>query len=250
MGVLAADLKYSGFSAERDGIRTVFGNIAGVFYDADKAVEDIGKRWEIERGYHATFACDRRIHSALEALIALVAEENIPVANVDRIFVQTFSEAALLNDISPGNPSAAKLSIPHALASYLVLRDAGLASYREKTIRDKKVRDLAARILIREDPELTKRTPTEWPAQIIIRLRSGKELENKVFLPAGEFDTKPLGDDALTEKFRNLTLKSFPPQTVDRMIDLLWRVENVSDIGQLIHLTSGSQKAANCPEVG
>jgi len=247
MGILAADLKQSGFSAERDGIRTVFGSIAGVFYDADKAVEDIGTRWEIERGYHTTFACDRRIHTALEALIALVEEEHIPVENVDRIIVQTFREASRLNDTSPQNPSAAKQSIPHVLASYLVLRESGVASCHEKTLHDQSVKDLAARILLREDPELTKRTPTQWPARIIIKLRSGKDRKNTVFLPAGEFDTKPLADDALIEKFRTLTLKSFRPQTVEQMIDLLGHVEDVPDIGQFIHLTTDIQKPANCP---
>ena len=241
MGILAADLNQSGFSAERDGIRTVFGSIAGVFYDADKAVEDIGTRWEIERGYHTTFACDRRMHSALEALIVLVEAENIPVENVDRIMVQTFSEASRLNDISPQNPSAAKRSIPHVLASYLVLREPGLASCHEKTILDQSVKDLAARILLSEDPELTKRTPTQWPARIILRLRSGKDRKHTVFLPAGEFDTKPLADETLIEKFRTLTLKLFRPQTVDQMIDLLGHVEDLSDIGQFIHLTSDIQ---------
>ncbi len=48
MGVLAADLCRDGFSAERDGIRTVFGTIAGVSFGADKAVEGLGSVWKIE----------------------------------------------------------------------------------------------------------------------------------------------------------------------------------------------------------
>jgi 2-methylcitrate dehydratase PrpD len=248
MGILAADLKHSGFSAERDGIRTVFGSIAGVFYDADKAVADIGTKWEIERGYHTTWACDRRIHSALEALMTLVKEENIPVEKVDRIIVQTFNEASRLNDMSPQNPSAAKRSIPHVLASYLVLREPGLASCLEKTLHDQSVQDLAARIQLREDPELTGRTPTEWPARIIIKLRSGRDRKITVFLPAGEFDTKPLGDEALIEKFRSLALKSFRPQTIDQMIDLLGHVEDLPDIGQFIHLTSKIQTPVTVTE--
>ncbi len=48
MGVLASDLCRDGFSAERDGIRTVFGTIAGVSFDADKAVEGLGSVWKIE----------------------------------------------------------------------------------------------------------------------------------------------------------------------------------------------------------
>ena len=50
MGVLAADLCRDGFSAERDGIRTVFGTIAGVSFNADKTVEELGSVWKMEAG--------------------------------------------------------------------------------------------------------------------------------------------------------------------------------------------------------
>jgi 2-methylcitrate dehydratase PrpD len=238
MGVLAAELKSSGFSAERDGIGTVFGSIAGVFYDAEKAIERIGTRWEIERGYHTTCGCDRRIQSALEALIALVENGDISIEEVDGISVQTFSEAAKLNQISPANPLAAKLSIAHVLASYLVLKDPGLAAYDQTALSNKKVRDLAGRILVQEDPELTRLTPEKWPARVTIRLRKGQESHHAVFLPSGEFDTNPVEDEAITEKFRQLMPDSFTQQTVDQLVDLLWHIESVGDITQVSRLLS------------
>jgi 2-methylcitrate dehydratase PrpD len=57
----------------------------------------------------------------------------------------------MLSDISPQNPAAAKHSIPHVLASYLVFREPGLALCQEKTLRDQRVKDLEARILLSED---------------------------------------------------------------------------------------------------
>jgi 2-methylcitrate dehydratase PrpD len=59
MGVFAADLCRDGFSAERDGIRTVFGTIAGTSFDPDKATEKLGTTWKIlecnEIDIHPTF---------------------------------------------------------------------------------------------------------------------------------------------------------------------------------------------------
>jgi 2-methylcitrate dehydratase PrpD len=59
MGVLAADLCRDGFSAERDGLRTVFGTIAGVSFDADKAAEKLGTVWTMRaedgENLHSTF---------------------------------------------------------------------------------------------------------------------------------------------------------------------------------------------------
>ena len=238
MGVLAANLKNSGFSAERDGIGTVFGNIAGVFYDAEKATEDIGSRWEIERGYHTNSGCDRRIQSALDALIVMVEKGDISTEEVEGISVHTFGEAAQFSEVSPQNPLAAKVSIPHVLASYLVLKDPGLTAYHETALSDKKIRNLAGRILVTEDPELTRRTPTEWPARVTVRLCNGQEMHHCVLLPSGEFDTNPVEDDALTNKFQKFATESFTPQTVDQLVDLLWQIESVADIAKVTYLLS------------
>ncbi len=236
MGVLAATLKDCGFSAERDGISTVFGNIAGVFYDADKAIQDIGSRWEIEKGYHTLFGCDRRIQPALEALMGLVDQRELAVESVDWILVQTFSEASRINRISPENPWSAKLSIPHTLATYLVLAEPGLSADDETAFSDRNVQDLAKRIMVREDPELTLRTPSEWPARVTVKLRNGEELQNTVLLPSGEFDTEPLSDKDIIEKFRKLAPESITGQAVDQIVDLAWQIESVADIKQITRL--------------
>jgi len=74
MGVYAADLVRDGFTGERDGITTVFGDIAGVYFDVEKCLEGLGHRWEIGRGYHRIHACARDVQPALDALIGLTAE--------------------------------------------------------------------------------------------------------------------------------------------------------------------------------
>lgn len=130
------------------------------------------------------------------------------------------------------------LSIPHALASYLVLGEPGLSSYHEAALGDEKVRDLAGRVLVREDSELTRRTPTQWPARVTVRLRNGQELHNTVLLPSGEFDTNPFEDRTLAEKFRKLAPESFTNQSVNQMIDLLWQIETVPDMNPVIRLIS------------
>jgi 2-methylcitrate dehydratase PrpD len=241
MGILAATLKSNGFSAERDGIGTVFGSIAGVFYDAEKAIEDIGTRWEIERGYHTDFGCDRRIQPALDALIILMEKGDISAADVDKVTVQTFCEAAKFNQVSPKNPLAAKLSIPHVLASYLIIKKPGLAAFHESTLDDKKIRDLAERILVIEDPELTRRTPTQWPARLTVRLRNGQQRCHTVYLPSGEFDTNPVEDEALTEKLRQFMPDSCPVQAVDQLVDLLWKIETVADVTEVTRLLSAQR---------
>jgi len=234
MGVLAADLVGDGFTAERDGIGTVFGTIAGVFFDTERAIEQIGKSWQITRGFHTTYACDRRIHAILDALIDFSAEQDLAPESIDGIEVHTYASAATLNKSQPGHPSAAKLSIPHAVAAYLVLKDAGISAYSRAAVQDPAIRDLAGRVTVREDPDLTARTPDERPARVSVKLRSGKKRIRSVVLPSGEFDNAPLGDDQLSEKFRVLSTQTLPPGESADMLEKLWHVETAPNVAELI----------------
>lgn len=236
MGVLAADLVNDGFTGERDGISTIFGNIAGVFLDAEKVLESLGERWEIERGYFRVHACARCIHPALDALIAISKEHNILAEDIERLDVNTFSLAATLNDAAPQNPLAAHFSLPHALASYLVLRETGVANYSQKALQDDKIRALARRIAVSVDWGMTRRTPGQRPALISVILRDGRILEASAALASGEYDHGPLEDEELSEKFLNLASGPLSRQKVTDLLDILWRIDTVAGIAEISHL--------------
>ncbi len=236
MGVFSADLVRDGFTAERDGISTVFGSIAGEFFDVEKALGDIGRRWEITRGYHKLYACARCVHPALDSFIAITNEHDIAPEDVERIEVRTFSMAATMNNIAPENSLAAKFSIPHALASYMVLKDAGIAAYSDSAIMDPCIRTLAAKVVVRVSWELNACTPAERPAIVRVELRDGRALEGASRLPIGEFDAEPLSDDALSGKFMKLALGSLEPDNVEIMLDKLWHIDTVLDISEFITL--------------
>jgi len=236
MGVLAADLCRDGFSAERDGISTIFGNIAGVYFDVEKALERIGDRWEIGRGYHKPYACARPIHSALHCLIGLVVEEGITPEAVERIEVNTYAMAATMNDIAPENGLAARFSIPHALASYLILKDTGITGYSETAVRDPRIRNLAARVAVRNDRKMSGRTPLEWPARVKLELRDGRVLERRVSLPPGEFDMKPMTDEEISQKFLKLASLRVGIEKATVVLDKLWHIEKITDVRELTAL--------------
>ena len=241
VGVLAADLVRDGFTGERDGISTVFGSIAGVYFDVEKALEDIGQRWEIGRGYHKLYACSRCIHPALDGLISLMKEEDFAAEDVERIEVRTYVMAASMNNIAPENALAAKFSIPHALASYFVLKDAGPAAFSDSAIQDPRIRALAARVIVQDDLEIDARMPLERPAKVRLELRDGRVLQKSVKLPMGEFDTKALSDGELSEKFLKLASNSINPRRAPTLLDKLWHIEATPDIKEVIALGRGGE---------
>lgn len=236
MGVLAADLVNDGFTGERDGISTIFGNIAGVFLDVDKILEGLGERWEIERGYYRIHACARCIHPALDALISISKGHDILPEEIERLDVHTYSMAATLNDAAPQNPLAARFSIPHVLASYLVLRETGVANYSQTALKNDKIRALARRITVRGDRSMTSRTPSQRPALIRVVLRDGRILEASAALASGEYDHQPLEDEKLSEKFLYLASGPLGKQKATDLLDKLWHLDTAEDIAEISHL--------------
>jgi 2-methylcitrate dehydratase PrpD len=236
MGVLAADLVNDGFTGERDGISTIFGTIAGEFLDEEKILEGLGERWEIERGYFRVHACARCIHPALDALISISKEHNILPEEIERLDVNTSSLAATLNDAAPQNPLAARFSIPHALASYLILRETGMANYSQAALQNDKIRALARRITVRDDRGMTRRTPAQRPALIRVVLRDGRILDASAALASGEYDHHPLEDEELSEKFLVLVSGPLGKQKATDLLDKLWQFDTIEDISAISHL--------------
>ena len=232
-GVLAADLVGDGMTGERDGIATVFGTLAGVYFDPGKALEGLGARWEIARGYHKRFPCARCLHPALDALNDLLDGRDVPPEEVRRVEVETYGMAAAMSLRVPENGLAAKHSLPHAVAAYLVRKRADLEAFSDEAARDPSIRETATRVVVREDATLTARTPAERPARVAVFLKNGEVMRGSVSLPRGEFDADPLGDDELTEKFRILAAASLPEDRVSQALERLWRVDTLPDIREL-----------------
>ncbi len=235
-GVLAADLVGDGFTAERDGIATVFGTLAGVFFDPDKALEGLGHRWEILRGYHKRVPCARSLQPVLDALADALSGRDIPPEAIDRVEVAACALTAALSLTVPENGLAAKHSLPHAVAAYLVRKRLDLEGFSDDAARDPILREIAKRVLVRESPALMARTPQERPAEVVVLLKNGERLQGSVSLPRGEFDADPLSDDELTEKFRTLAAASLTEERVVQALALLWRVDTVSDIREIASL--------------
>lgn len=238
MGVLAADLVKDGFTGERDGISTVFGNIAGVFLDVDKILENLGTRWEIERGYHRLHACARGIHSSLDALRSILSAHTVSPAEIERIDVQTYSMAATMNAVAPENSMAAKFSIPHSVAAYLTLGETGAEISSEAAIRNDQIRTLAKRVVLTDSRALTARTPSERPAVVRLSLRDGRRLEASVTMPDGEFDHRPLSDDQISEKFLRLASVPLGEKRATALLKQLWQIDSIQDIKKISPLYS------------
>jgi 2-methylcitrate dehydratase PrpD len=203
-GGLAVELAEAGFTGLDDMLTETFGRISGAGLDAAIALDGLGTRFEVTRNYFKRFACCRYNHAAIEALEAVLAERPLAVERIARIRVETYAGAATMAAVDPVGSLGAKFSIPYALAARLVLGHCGAAAFREPHLGDARLRALARRVAVVEDPRLTATIPARRPARVTVSLDDGTVLTQQVDAASGDFD-RPYPVAALRAKFLELT---------------------------------------------
>jgi len=233
MGLLSVSLVESGFNGEHDGLTSVFGAIVSERFDTARVVAGLGDVWEITRNYFKLHSCCRYNHGALDALDQLDANGNLPLPErIHSVRVTSYGYAAELSNPAPRNTLAAKFSMPFAVATRIVNKSSGVASFTWDTVRDERILALAARVTVTEDPAMSARLPLERPARVEIMLDDGSMLAAEVGTNRGD-DADPYTRAELGTKFFDLCERIWHPATVTRIEALLHDLANEASLAPL-----------------
>jgi 2-methylcitrate dehydratase PrpD len=203
LGLLAAEFHELGFRGEDGGLATVFGDILGERFEPRALSEDLGKRYEIMRGYFKPYSACRYTHAAVDATLQLRELARAPLGAVTHIEVHTYDIAAKLTNPAPATPLAARFSLPYVVAATLVLGSAGPDAFRPEVLRDPTVLSLAQRVAVYEEPAFTALTPARRPARVVLTYADGSQERTTVFGSKGDPD-QPLTVTEMETKFAQL----------------------------------------------
>ena len=231
-GLLAAELVDCGFVGELDGLSSVFGSVVSDKLDRGVIVEGLGSDWQIARNYFKRHSCCRYNHGALDALDTLLAATPLHQDQIERIDVATYRYAAELDDPAPRNVLGAKFSVPFAVATRVVTGSSGLTSFTWERVRDERIRALARRVHVAEDPALTAMLPQYRPARVQVRLVDGRVLQASVDVNRGD-DQAPYSAAELEEKFFDLARRAWPLGVAREIHRYLHRLETLADLSAL-----------------
>ena len=222
MGVLAGDLISAGFTGDRNGVAQVFGHVVSDVFDEEAFASDLGTRWEVSRNYFKMHSCCRYNHAALDAL-AIMQERNGMLDHnaIENILVETYSLAVELDDPAPKNVLAGKFSIPFAMATALVNQSTGVDSFTMPNVTNPIILNLAKRVKIVEEPEMTACLPNERPARVTVSLKSGERLQAATDTNRGDWSA-PYPLTEIHDKYMSLTTR-------------LWREDDAAKIWKMIH---------------
>ncbi len=135
----------------------------------------------------------------------------------------------------PATRETADHSFPYCVAVALLHGHVTLQSFRTKRLRDPAVRDLMKKIRVVPQAEFVGRYPTTMPTRITVKTEAGKTYMSQIDVPVGH-PGNPMSDRDLEAKFRRLVAGRLNRPRIDRLIEFVWDLDRIKDIGTLMPL--------------
>ncbi len=230
-GVLAALLAQKGFSSTETILegRRGFTSVHSESYDLDQITEGLGERWELSKNGLKPYACGVVTHPLIDAMIALRGRVGVTPESVSRVEARVHPLVLELVDRRhPTTGLEGKFSFYHTMAVALVDGAAYPAQFTDARVQDPVISTLRDRITATPDTSLA-----EDQAEVTLILQNGQSYIKTISHAMGSPEN-PMTDEQLSEKFGVLASKSLPKHQVQRLQDLLWRLDHVTNMQDVV----------------
>lgn len=234
-GVLVALLAERGVSGSPtilDGPRG-FGAAMAKSPDWRAATDGLGSRWNIQATTQKNHAACGHVFAAVDGVIALRDAHRLTPDRVARISVGTYAKALeICGNREPRTPYDGRFSLVYCLAVALLTGRLRLEAFEPARLADPAVRELMRRIEVRLDAEAEAAFPKRRSAVVEVETGDGRRLRH--YAPTRKGDPEnPLTDVELAGKYRELVAPALGAKAAESLLDLLWRLEEVNDLGRL-----------------
>ena len=236
-GLLAAYLAQSGLTAPNNILEGKLGfcKSTSVEYNMPEIIYDLGSKFSIIDVYFKPYAACRHSHAPIDAIISIRSKENIEVDNIEKVNVLTYHSAVDGHaDPHPQSTVGAKMSTPFSVAVALKTGRAGPEEFTPSFFNNPEVINLAKRIAVQEDPELTRLYSDRRPAIVEIITKDGNKFQERVDFPKGEPEN-PLSDKELIKKFTDLASCCRSKEEIASILEIVENTEKkIGNIFQLL----------------
>jgi 2-methylcitrate dehydratase PrpD len=238
-GIISAELAERGFT----GIPSLLG-----LERYQGWVTDIGEHYIIEEGIAwKRYACCAWDHAAILGADQLMEEHGFEAEDVARVRVETFHETVRLGTELPSTTEEAQFNLAWPLAAYIVDGEIGPDQILEHAFEREDIRELAERIEVVETDELNHlyRLACEgdprgkYVSKVIVDLHDGRTVETGQVEGEINFPQETWDQESLERKFRWLTGHVLDEEQIDELVDMIRRLESVSDLRELTDLARG-----------
>ena len=184
------------------------------------------------------------LYSQTVVQAALEARDLVPNFNVDdvkEVKIRTLGRAIsiMANDEEKWNPKTretADHSMPYTTAVALTYGFVNQSHFDDEYINNQQLLELTSRVIVEESEEANRRVPEAMLCYIDIVTKSGETYSSEVPYHKGHYKN-PMTDMEVETKFKSLVKDYLSSGQTDQLLDRLWNLDTVDDIGDVIRLT-------------
>lgn len=245
-GVAAADLARFGITGPPTVIEGRFGFLQawlGDDSDVSALVDGLGERWELPGIFFKPYPCNHFTHAGIDAALALRAGGVRPQ---DIESIELGAPTSVLRTIAeppeakarPESGYHAAFSGPYTLAAAL-LGGGGLGlghdDFTDEAARDPRRLALAAKVHCVPDARCDEIFPDQLPAVVRVRLRDGREIEQRTDVNRGG-PQNPLSDEEIATKFEMNARRHVPGGLIEQISAAALALPDAAEVSGLTSL--------------
>jgi len=231
-GVLAVLLTREGFTCTQsilEGVHGFANAFAAGTHDLGCVTDRLGEDWQVMNNAPKPYASAILSHPLVDAMLALRQRPGVHAARVVRIDARVNPLAIRLESRpEPQSGLEGRLSFQHAMVVALVDGQCLPAQFTDARVADAQVAELRRRI----EP-VGDETVGQGQCEVSLTLDDGSRVAERVQAATGS-PTRPMTDAQLDVKFRALAGSVLAPARVERLLDMLWHVDDLDDVASII----------------
>jgi 2-methylcitrate dehydratase PrpD len=236
-GLIAATLARNGFVGASQALEGRHGFLRGYSDGAriERSIEGLGSEWETLKVALKPYPCCRYTHAALDAIIALRAEEGFAASDIESVEIGLHQNGVVLTaeppeaKRRPRNVVEGQFSMAFTAAVALDQGSFGWDDYRR--LGDPVIDGLCDRITVVRDESVEAASSHPFGGRVTIATQGGV-LQRVVTDPSGEPESFP-DETALRRKFMTLAEPALGPDAV-RLADAILELDRASDVAVVL----------------
>jgi 2-methylcitrate dehydratase PrpD len=211
-------------------------DLFGAYADDDggapeRLTDGLGESFAIMEFAIKFYPCCAFLHPGLDALFGILHEETIAADEVEQIVLRFPTSGVQLIDNNPLKSHCGQYILPIAVLDGEVRVDDILHDRRA----DPRVDALSRRTQVLADDALDEEFPMRYATIVEIAATGGRRFSRRVDYALG-CPENPATVDDVRAKFRRLAGTVAAPERVEAIIELVDRLEDVADVGELAAL--------------
>ena len=179
-----------------------------------------------------------------QTVVQAALEVRAKIGSADEIAevrIQTVSAAVRLmagdpEKWAPATRETADHSMPYTVAVALIYGSVAEHHFDDEYLHDPKILALAQRVKVEVSDEAERRMPEAMRCIMKLVTTSGAVHAAVVDYHKGHYKN-PMSDAEVEAKFRGLARNVLKSAQTDRLLDALWKIEDVADAGEIVRLT-------------